>query len=336
MKFRSVAALAFASLVGACALPATNGGSPPAVTPTVVTIASGAPGGVYQRIGTALCDALGAQNPPVGCATVATDGSVDNLRALAAGAVGFGLTQADTALAAQLGVGPFYGAGPNRALRSVLALGIEPLAIVVRADSGIARFADLKGRRIDPGASGSGTEITMRGLIASHGWTVGRDVTLIAIAAGGHAEALCAGRVDAIALIGAQPNPAVETAAAGCPAALVSVAGPVIDAVVVGYPTIDKETIAGGTYPWLTTPVATVGLQTILATTEGQPDDAVRAVAAAAAADPARLRRAHLSLRRVTAKSMLVENDVLPLHPAAAAYGEAAAIVAREELLLAK
>ncbi|MGE0716941.1 MAG: TAXI family TRAP transporter solute-binding subunit [Alphaproteobacteria bacterium] len=342
MTLRLAAALAITASLAACAMVDTGetGAAAPAAQamsggPPFV-LAAGAPGGVYERIGAAVCEAAGRAQPPRDCTATRTEGSVDNLKALRAGGAGFALTQTDTALAAQLGVGPFYAAGPNRSLRSVAALGIEPLAIVVKADSGIARFTDLKGKRLDPGAPGSGTEITMRGLIASHGWTIGRDVSVAAVPPAGHADALCGGRVDALAFIGAQPNPAVQAVALGCSVTLIAVAGPIVDAVVVGYPSIDKTTIAAGTYPWLTDAVPSVGLQTVLATTEAQPDESVMALLGAVAGDLERFRRAHPSLRRVTPRSMLIENDVLPLHPAAAAWGEATGAARREELFLPK
>ncbi|WP_374444395.1 TAXI family TRAP transporter solute-binding subunit [Stella sp.] len=336
MILRFVPLLALAPLVAACADPAdggaTLGGSP---VPTI-SIGAGSPGGLYERVGTAICAAVAAGPAAAPCAVVASDGSVENLQALQRGAAGFALTQADTALAAQLGVGPFREKGPDRSLRSVLALGIEPLAVVVRADAPIAEFAELRGKRIDPGAEGSGTELTMRGLMLSHGWTIGRDVRTVTVPPGAAADALCSGRVDAVAFVGAQPNPAVETAAALCPVRLLSVAGPVIRAVVVGYPTIDGETIPAGTYAWQTQPVRTVGLQTLLATTDREPDATVRAVVEGVRADIAALRRAHPSLARITPKSVLVENDILPLHAAAAASGIEAGTVTRDELLLAK
>lgn len=340
MILRFVPLLALAPLVAACADAGGGmtlaggpglGGSPvPAVT-----IGAGAAGGIYERVGTAICAAV-ASGGGAPCALVASEGAVENLQALQRGTVGFALTQADTALAAQLGVGPFKDKGPDRSLRSVLALGIEPLAVIVRADSPIAGFADLKGKRIDPGAEGSGTELTMRGLMLSHGWTIGRDVRTVQVPAGAHADALCSSRIDAAAFIGAQPNPAVEAAAAACPVRLLSAAGPVIRAVTVGYPTIDRETIPAGTYSWQTTAVETVGLQMLLATTDREPDATVRAVVDGVRNDLARFRRTHPSLARISAKSVLVENDVLPLHAAAVESGVAAGVVARDELLLPK
>ncbi|ROP83841.1 hypothetical protein EDC65_4490 [Stella humosa] len=333
---RYVPFLALASLVSACAdMPGAGpvtGNAPAAV----VTIGAGVPGGTYDRIGSAICEAVAAGPAALPCTLVASEGSVENLLALQRGSAGFALTQADTALAAQLGVGPFKDKGPDRSLRSVLALGVEPLTVVVRADSAIAGFADLKGKRIDPGVEGSGTELTMRGLMLSHGWTVGRDVRVAAIPSGTHADALCQSRIDAVAFIGAQPNPAVEAAASACPVRLLSAAGPVINAVVVGYPTIDRETIPAGTYPWQTEAVQTVGLQMLLATTERQGDATVAAVSEGLRANIDRFKRTHPSLRRITAKSLLVDNDVLPLHDAAVRSATAAGVVTRDELFLPK
>lgn len=336
MIFRFAPILALVPLVAACA--DLTGGAPGAAgyADPAVVIGAGAPGGTYGRIGQAICDAVASRQPTADCRLVASEGSVENLHALQQGSVGFALTQADTAMAAQLGVGPFKAFGPNRSLRSVLALGIEPLAIVVRANSGISAFAELRGKRLDLGPDGSGTELTMRGLILSHDWTMGRDIRPVEVPAGVAADALCSDRVDAVAFIGAQPNPAVEGAASACPVRLVAVGGPVIGAVVVGYPTIDRATIPAGTYSWQEGAVPTVGLQMLLATTDRQPDATVRAVVEGVAGDLDRFKRAHPSLRRVTAKSVLVENDVLPVHPAAADAGMLAGTVARDELMLAK
>ena len=337
MLVRFAPLIALASLAAACADTAGSGPGPlGAGAMPRITIGAGGPGGTYERIGAAICDAVTATPASLPCQLVASEGSVENLRWLQQGSVSFALTQADTALAAELGVGPFKDKGPDRGLRSVLALGIEPLAVVVRADSDIAGFAGLKGKRIDPGAEGSGTELTMRGLMLSHGWTIGRDVRTVAVPAGAYADALCSGRVDAVAFIGPQPNPAVESAASACPVRLLSVAGPVIKAVTVGYPTIDHETIPAGTYSWQDAPVETVGLQMLLATTEGQDNASVRAVVDGVRGDLARFKRAHASLRRITPKSMLVENDVLRLHPAAAEAGTTAGVVTRDELFLPK
>ena len=41
--------------------------------------------------------------------------------------------------------------GPYRDLRAVLSLHPEPFTVVARADSGIARVADLKGKRVNIG-----------------------------------------------------------------------------------------------------------------------------------------------------------------------------------------
>ncbi len=335
MNLRLVPALVLVPLVAACA-DLAGGPAMETISAPGMVIGAGAPGGTYGRIGTAICDAVATRQPAMPCRLVASEGSVENLQALHQGSVGFALTQSDTAAAAQLGVGPFRSIGPDRSLRSVLALGIEPLAVVVRADSGITTFGELKGKRIDPGPDGSGTELTVRGLILSHGWTPGRDIRTVPVPGGAAADALCSGRVDAVAFIGPQPDPAVEAAASACSVRLLPVGGPVIEAVVVGYPIIERETIAAGTYSWQEHAVPTVGLQMLLATTEQQPAAAVRAVVEGVAADLDRFRRAHPSLRRVTPRSMLVENDVLPVHSAAVEAGTMAGIVSRDELMLPK
>ena len=47
----------------------------------------------------------------------------------------------------------------------------EPFTVVARPDAGIAALADLEGKRVNFGPSGSGGRATMDVVMAAMGWT---------------------------------------------------------------------------------------------------------------------------------------------------------------------
>jgi TRAP transporter TAXI family solute receptor len=81
----------------------------------------------------------------------------------------------------------------------------EELHIVVRADSGLASIDDLKGRTVSLGEPGSGTQLIAHDVLDRLGIAV-REVNM----AGADAiERMDTGEIDAVALIGGKPIPAV-------------------------------------------------------------------------------------------------------------------------------
>jgi TRAP transporter TAXI family solute receptor len=81
----------------------------------------------------------------------------------------------------------------------------EELHLVVRADSGLASIDDLKGKTVSLGEPGSGTQLIAHDVLDRLGIAV-REVNM----AGADAiERMDAGEIDAVALIGGKPIPAV-------------------------------------------------------------------------------------------------------------------------------
>ena len=81
----------------------------------------------------------------------------------------------------------------------------EELHIVVRADSGLAGIDDLKGRTVSLGEAGSGTQLIAHDVLDRLGIAV-HEVNMAAIDA---IERMDTGEIDAVAVIGGKPIPAV-------------------------------------------------------------------------------------------------------------------------------
>src|SRR5262245_29163733 len=124
-----------------------------------LSLATGPTSGVYYPTGRAICDAVNEEKVGLYCSTEATPGSVYNVQAIATGEVEFAVVQSDVQYAGTTGDGHWEGR-PVKNLRSVMSLYPEMITIVSRADAGINSVEDLKGKRVNIGPRGSGTQAT--------------------------------------------------------------------------------------------------------------------------------------------------------------------------------
>ncbi len=114
--------------------------------------------GTYYPVGRALCSRVNEFHDitNIRCHSYATGGSLYNIEALASGELDMGITQANLAYDAFLGVKQFSGRRPLKELRKILDLYDQPLTVSVRKGSKIKSFKDFQGKIINIGNVGSG------------------------------------------------------------------------------------------------------------------------------------------------------------------------------------
>jgi TRAP transporter TAXI family solute receptor len=298
------------------------------VAPAVVadrarfTLATGGPGGVDLPVGNAICRmfnlAQEALTKP--CLAVISDGSVGNVHRVRTGERALGLAQSDVAYAAYRGRGVFEAAGPDAGLRTLIVLHSEALAVIVRADSGLRRFEDLRGRRISVGKTDVSYAATRDDLLASHGWTISDFEGSLELGLAEQNHALCGGTVDAIMFQAAQPNGFIQEATIGCPARLLRLDGPAIDRLLAAHPYYAASVIPGGVYVGNPEDIPTFGTRALLVTSVRQPEDFAYAVVKAVFQNFADFRRLHPALFTLRIGDMVPEGTVVPLHPGATKY----------------
>lgn len=223
-------------------------------------IGTGSTGGTYFPIGGVIanaisnppgsrpCDLGGSCGVPGLIAIVqSTQGSIQNVKDMAAGRIESGFVQADIAYWAYSGQRMFQNGGPIRSLRVIASLYPEALHIVVRKDSGIKTVGDLRDKRVCVGEPDSGTLVHARAVL--HAYGLGRSTVkesyLKPLAA---ADALRDGKIDAFFFVAGEPASAITTLADTIPLALVPVTGQSIERVLQRYPFLTSHTIAAGTY----------------------------------------------------------------------------------------
>ena len=234
------------------------------------------------------------------------------------------LAQADWVIEAREGKGPFAGASGLDGLRGVAKLYAEVFTVLAARDARIAGVRDLAGKRVNIGAVGSGGRATAEVVLAAFDLSPVDFAEVESLPPEAAAAALCAGRIDATALVVGHPSGVVARAIRDCGARLVPVSGPEIDALIADTPSYERALIPAFRYGGTGPATPSFGVAALLVTHARVRDAWIAPVAAALIARGEALgRRAPLLAGRDAAALRSVET-VLPLHPGAeAAFAEA-------------
>jgi len=295
---------------------------PAGADPRLITLFTGARSGVYYYAGGVICALVNRERWSRGirCITQDSEGSIDNLRALRRGEATFAIVQSDWQYHAVTGTGVFEARGPDRSLRSVLALYPEPFTVLARDSAGIARLSDLLGKRVNIGPAGSGGRATMETVMAEMGWSAEDFGHLGDLRPEALPKALCNGDVDAAVMVIAHPNLGVEDILSSCDVVLVPVDPEIVARLVADRPEYFAYAIPGGTYPDQPSGVDVFALAATLVTSAQTSPTIVREVARAIMDALPEFRTRHPSFDEFDRDQMLSEGLTAPLDRAAQRY----------------
>jgi TRAP transporter TAXI family solute receptor len=236
------------------------------------TFASGPGGGEYARFGAAFVERIAKLRSGIAIRHIETEGSVQNASLLARGEADYAIVQADVAAEAVAGRGTFARGGPLTTLRALGSLFPDAVHVVVPAASRIRTMQDLRGKRVDIGAPGSGTRYSAVAVLAAHGLEI-RDLGQ-AIEGGREAAArrLAAGQLDAFFVTIAPPARVLQELAARSGMRLLALSRPGIERLVGDTTGLVPMTLPARTYPGQSEPVATVATAALLVTTTDAPE----------------------------------------------------------------
>ena len=280
-----------------------------------LTIGTGPLNGVYYPTGGAICRVLNANHALHGdsCTVQSTRGSMANLKALGKGEVQLALVQSDVLHHALHGTGPFSGQGANNELRSLFRLYQESLTLLAAPDSGITTLADIEGKRVYPGNSGAGEQITSQALMAAMGWQPGQFVAYQLKSNSEPLEGLCDGSLDAAFVVAGHPSQAVGDLISRCKVRLIPIEGEQIDKLLKQHPYYQRSHIAANLYPGQTASINNIGMSAELVALASLPDPIVRTVRDTLLARIKQFSRLHPALSKVTPEQLQAQTE-LPLH----------------------
>ncbi|MBX2853666.1 MAG: TAXI family TRAP transporter solute-binding subunit [Rhodobacteraceae bacterium] len=283
-----------------------------------ISIGTGGVTGVYYPTGGAICRLVNKSRKEHGirCAVESTGGSVYNINTIKAGELEFGVAQSDWQHHAFHGTSKFSD-NKFEAIRAVMSVHPEPFTLIVRGDSGIGSFEELKGKRVNVGNPGSGQRATMEVVMEAFGLSMD-DLALATEYKGSEmAKQLCDGNIDAMIYTIGHPAAAIKEATTTCDAKLVSVTGAPIDKLVADNPFYRVATIPGGMYKGTDGDTTTFGVGATFVTSADVPEEVVYVVAKSVMENLEDFRNLHPAFKNLKAEEMVKDGLSAPLHPGA-------------------
>lgn len=221
-------------------------------------IAAGPEHGQYLRFARAL-----AQDRTIRTLPLVTAGGQENLDLLRDGKVQLALAQADAALAAYEGTGPFQDRGAAPALRAIGSLYPEAVHAIVRGDATAASVPDLRGLRVAIGVPGSASRITVLRVLKAHGLDP-HDIQPRELPLGDALVALQRQEVDAVLQVIGVPADSIRDAIAAVPLKLLPLSERAVAQLTAPRKGLIPHTIAVGSYPRQAREVRTVATAALL------------------------------------------------------------------------
>jgi TRAP transporter TAXI family solute receptor len=172
-----------------------------------ISIATGGTGGVYYPLGGGIAAALSKHVPGMQATAEVTGGSVDNLKLIGSGKPYIALSMVDAALDATRGEDKFKG---NKiGVKTLMVLYPNRMHVVSVEGRGVAKMADLKGKRVSTGSPGSATEVMAFRVIEAAGLDKDADMKRERLGVAESVNAIKDGKIDAFFWVGGLPTAAV-------------------------------------------------------------------------------------------------------------------------------
>ena len=190
-----------------------------------------------------------------------TGGSVENVRLINKKDVELALAQSDTLDQAWNGLEAFKE--PFKGMSAIATMFPEIVQIVVRADSPIKTFPDLKGKKVGVGAPGSGTEASYRQTLEAYGMKR-EDVNSQYLSFAESAEAFKDKHIDAFYVIAGIPVSAIMDVSMQNEIRILPLSADVTAKLIQKYQFLASAKVPANTYRGQTEDVPTVAVNSVL------------------------------------------------------------------------
>ncbi|MAD13206.1 MAG: C4-dicarboxylate ABC transporter substrate-binding protein [Flavobacteriaceae bacterium] len=294
-----------------------------------ISIGTGGPTGVYFVVGNSVCRMVhkeAAEGRKSGrkhglrCAAPSTGGSNYNIGQIKEGELQFGVAQSDWQYHAYNGSSKWED-NQYSDLRAVFSVHPEPFQLIAGKDSGISSWDDLKGKIVNIGNPGSGQRGTMEVLMAARGMSIDDFKQATELTSSEQVNALCDGKVDAIAYTVGVPNGAIGQAIDGCGASFVNLDSAAEQKLVNDNPYYAFANIPAGTfYKSQSSDATTFGVMATFVSSASVSDDIVYEVVRAVFENLDDFRKLHPAFTNLDPKQMISNGLSAPLHDGAVKY----------------
>lgn len=281
-----------------------------------LVLATGGTAGTYYPFGGSIAKIWNSKIQGMNVTAQTTGASAENVRLVNKKEAELAMVQSDTLDFAFKGQEPF-----KEKLSKMKALAVlypEIIQVVVRADSTIKTFADLKGKKIGVGAPGSGTEANFRQLCDAYGIAKG-DVNAQYLSFAESAEQFKDKHIDAFIVTAGIPNAAIMDIGSVQEVRILNIDGETAKKLSAKYPFLSSAKIPKGTYKGQDADVNTVAVNAVLIVNSEIKDDVVYKLTKALFDNQAELAAAHAKGKELNLQNA-VKGVSIPFHPGAEKY----------------
>jgi hypothetical protein len=283
-----------------------------------ISFGTGAMSGTYYPLGVAISKVWTNAGIGLNVAAEATGGSVENARHIKNKTMEIGFVESLVADWAYKGE-EYFKSGPVKNIRGFIALYPNTIQTVVKADSGIKSYKDLKGKKVACGIQGSSSVLNMKIVLESYGIPFS-DIKAQYLAYGPAMELLKDGQVDAVMVDAGAPNSSIIDIGSQHKIAILSIDRANIDQIVKKYPFFSAATvIPKGTYKGIDYDVLTTGSLATLCVQAELPDELVYKMIKTLFDKKAEVAKVHEKGKTIDLKTA-VNGFSIPLHPGVIKY----------------
>jgi uncharacterized protein len=281
-----------------------------------MVLATGGTAGTYYPFGGGMAKIWNSKIPGMNVTAQATGASVENVRLVNRGEAELAIVQSDTIDFAFNAKEAFKEKLTKMAVLAVLYP--EVIQVVVRGDSKIDSFDDLKGMKIGVGAPGSGTEANFRQLSDGYGLKK-EDTKAQYLSFSESAEQFKDKHIDAFVVTAGIPNAAIMDIGSQHSIRIINIADDKSALIAKKYPFLSPFTIPANTYKNQTAPVKTMAVNAVLIASTDVKDDVAYNIVKTLFENQTELAATHAKGKELSLKNASTGVSI-PFHPGAVKY----------------
>jgi hypothetical protein len=281
-----------------------------------LVLATGGTAGTYYPFGGAMAKIWNSKIKDMNVTAQTSGAAAENVRLINKKEVELALTQSDTLDFAFNAKEAFKE--PLKDMSAIAVLYPEIVQVVVRADSPIKSFADLKGKKIGVGAPGSGTEANFRQLMDVYGLKK-EDVLGQYLSFSESAEAFKDKHIDAFVATSAIPNAGVMDVATQNEIRILDIPSDMAAKLMQKYPFLTQAKVPANTYRGQTADATTVAMNAVLIAGNQLKEDLVYNLTKTLFENQADLASAHAKGKELSLQNA-VKGVSIPFHPGAVKF----------------
>ncbi|AOT70654.1 TAXI family TRAP transporter solute-binding subunit [Geosporobacter ferrireducens] len=293
------------------ATPAPTGGTEELIFGT------GGTAGTYYIVGAAMGKVVSERSDKLNIIVQATKGSMENINLTSVGEMQLGMSNADGVFDGYYGTGS-YEKGGKQDIVGLMSLYMSAGHMVVKKNSGINSYADLKGKKVVLGPPSTTIVEMSKAILREHGVDPDKDIKPFYLSFDEGVSKLVDGDVDASFFVAGVPTAALMNASSTGGVDLLDVEDAILDKIANEFPYFEKYTIPANTYKGIDKDIRTLKIMTNIFAKSTLSDEAAYEFVKHALEGVADYTSAHTVVKEITPETAW--KVPVPLHPGAEKY----------------